>query len=90
MADQRPIDDRIDVAGALDMVLNPARPRPMATCPADGEPLISTFERRGAEFLCMTCGAWFGFLAPTPAEATAALEARHAELHARFKAGERP
>lgn len=66
------------------------RDPPMATCPADGSPLIGTFERRGAEFLCMECGTYLGFLAPEPATVTPELEARYAELKAAFDRGERP
>lgn len=62
---------------------------PMATCPRDGEPLILTFERPGAEFHCLICGSWLGFLAPRPAKKTDALNARLAELEALFKAGKR-
>lgn len=83
------VDDKIDL-GVAARLMDRDKPRPMATCPSDGEPLISTFERRGAEFLCMVCGRWLGFLSPEPADPTTELEARHAELQARFDAGERP
>lgn len=83
------IEDRVDL-GVAARLLDRTRPRPMACCPRDGEPLVSTFERRGAEFLCMVCGGWFGFLSPSPREATPELDARYEELRARFRAGERP
>lgn len=63
---------------------------PMACCPKDGEPLISTFRYPGAEFVCMVCGGLFGFLAPTPKTETPELTARYNELQARFDAGDRP
>jgi hypothetical protein len=48
-----PIEDRLDVGTALDLIGRKAagKPAPMACCPRDGEPLIGTFERAGAEFL---------------------------------------
>lgn len=84
-----PITPATAAAVTLDM-LNRTGPPPMATCPTDGEPLIMTFEHAGAEFLCMECGRWFGFLAPTPAVETPELTARYEALRARFDAGERP
>lgn len=63
---------------------------PTATCRQDGAPLIATLEMPGAEFLCMECGTYCGFLDPAPAESTPELEARYHELKARFDAGERP
>lgn len=68
----------------------PSDTPPMACCPRDDEPLIMTMERRGAEFVCMVCGTWYGFLAPKPLAPTPELMARLAELQARFDAGERP
>lgn len=86
-----PIHDPINLGTALDIIgRDKSKPRPYAGCPRDREPLISTIERRGAEFLCMVCGGWFGFLAPTPIEPTPEVDARYAELQARFDAGERP
>lgn len=68
---------------------NPGEPAPMACCPRDDEPLIATFERAGAEFCCLICGTWYGFLAPKPLEATAERTARYDELLARWQNGER-
>lgn len=65
-------------------------PKPYATCPHDDEPLICTLEHAGAEFLCMVCGRWYGWLAPTPQQPTPELDARYEELRARFDRGERP
>lgn len=59
-----------------------------AMCPRNcGEPLVSTFERRGAEFHCLACGGWFGFLAPKPAVPTPVLDARTTQLEALFAGG---
>jgi hypothetical protein len=82
-----PIEDRLDVGTALDLIGRKAagKPAPMACCPRDGEPLIGTFERAGAEFLCMVCGGWFGFPSPEPGDAEK-LQARYDELKARFDA----
>ena len=57
---------------------------PMATCPADGEPLVSTLEFRGVEFVCVPCGRTYGFLSPAPAESTPEIEARLAVLQAQY------
>ena len=76
----------------LGMVLgrNADEPAPTACCPRDDEPMISTFERNGAEFVCMVWGTWYGFLAPKALPDTPERQARHDELRARFDAGERP
>lgn len=65
------------------------KPAPVATCPSDGESLIMTFERPGAEFVCVVCGRWYGFLAPVPAEPSPELEARRIVLREAFDAGAR-
>jgi hypothetical protein len=83
------IDDRIDLGNAL-RITDKTKPRPYACCPRDGEPLITSLERRGAEFVCLVCGGWFGFLSPKPGDPTPELDARYAELKARYDAGERP
>ncbi len=59
---------------------------PYALCPKDREPLISTIEQRGAEFLCEVCGTYYGFLSPVPGAPTKELDARHAELQSAFDA----
>jgi hypothetical protein len=71
---------------SLDLLANKGR---FATCRFDDTPLISTFEQPGAEFYCMTCGRYFGFLDPKPATPTPELTAQYEALRARFKAGER-
>jgi hypothetical protein len=81
--------DPIDL-GTAARLLDPSRVRPLACCPVDGEPLVSCMEYRGAEFLCMVCGAKVGFLGPTPKDPTPELDARYAELLAAYRAGERP
>lgn len=58
----------------------------VATCPADGEPLVGTFEFRGFEFICMVCGTKYEFLQPRPAPETPELMARHDELKAQYDA----
>ena len=70
-------------------LLDESKPKPVACCPTDGEPLIFTLERSGAEFHCMVCGRWFGFLSPRPADSTPELIARHAELQTQFDRGVR-
>jgi hypothetical protein len=86
------IDDPADVGIALSTVLDrdkrkrEGREPPMAMCPrCRTEPLVSTFDRAGAEFHCVVCGGWFGFLAPIPAETTDELNARLAEHEATYK-----
>lgn len=68
------IDDTINVGTATELLKGT---RPMATCPKDGEPLVETFEFRGAEFICMGCGGKFGFLSPAPKPWTQALQDQH-------------
>lgn len=86
-----PMRGAAPVVVALSLLGRPAgTPPPMATCPHDGEPLIATLEQDGAEFLCMVCGRFFGFLAPTPAVETPELTARYDDLRARHAAGARP
>lgn len=58
---------------------------PIATCPRDGEPLISTMKYRGAEFYCVVCKGKFGFMAPVPKTATPELLDRLKELETRFE-----
>ena len=85
-APDSPIDDRLDLGNAL-RLLDKTAPPPMATCPADGEPLVPTFERSGAEFTCVVCGRWYAFCAACePAESTPELEARLEELTAQYDA----
>jgi len=62
------------------------KPAPMATCPSCGEPLISTLRFRGYEFICVVCRRHWGFVEPTPAEATPELDARYQELKAQWDA----
>lgn len=62
---------------------------PLACCPKDDNPLIFTFERNGAEFHCMICGGWFGWLAPVAKQPTSGLMSLHQRLQARFDEGER-
>lgn len=83
-----PMKPATALAASLDLVGR--KVTPTATCPQDGAPLIMTFEMPGAEFLCMECGQYSGFLAPVPADPTPELDARYLELKARFDAGERP
>lgn len=78
------ITDDIDVGLALDLVSRGKNEAPMATCPHDDEPLISTFEFQGAEFICQVCGHKYGFLSPKPAKWTPELQARHDELRAQY------
>lgn len=63
---------------------------PLAACRSCGEPLVSTFERPGYEFVCAVCGRWHEFLSPFPAEATAEAIARADELRAAWDAGTAP
>jgi hypothetical protein len=77
------IEDRIDLGTAAKLLKGD---RPMATCPHDGEPLVSTLEFRGAEFICVVCDRRYGFLSPTPADWTPELQARHDELRVQYEA----
>ena len=61
------------------------KPAPMATCPSCKEPLVMTFKFPGKEFICVKCRKLWGFLDPTPAEATPELIARHDELEVRWR-----
>lgn len=59
---------------------------PMAMCPrCPREPLVMTFEVPGAEFTCLGCDGWFGFLDPRPVESTPELDAMHDEREAAYK-----
>lgn len=79
-----PLTPATAVAASLSLMSH--KEPPMACCPNDGEPLISTFRFPGAEFVCMVCGDHLGFLAPTPKPVTPELEARQKELQAKFDA----
>lgn len=57
----------------------------MAMCPKCAEPLVSTLEFRGAEFICMGCRGLFGFMAPLPAAPTSELKKRHEELRLQYE-----
>lgn len=83
-----PLTDATAAVTAMDLINR--KEAPMATCPRDGEPLISTFKYPGAEFVCMVCGGKLGFLAPTPKKETPELTKRYEELKARFDAGDTP
>lgn len=58
----------------------------VATCPVDGEPLVSTFEFPKYEFICVVCDRLYGFLQPQPAQETPELMARHDELREQYVA----
>lgn len=58
---------------------------PMACCPRDGEPLVSTLEFYKTEFYCVVCERKFGFLDPIPKETTKELEDRHDELREQYE-----
>lgn len=60
-----------------------------AGCPTCREPLMSTLEQPQNEFYCMTCKRYLPFLRPVSLGESAEVESRHAELRARFDAGER-
>lgn len=88
----------IDIAGEIDDTINlgtafkiinrkPGDPKMYACCPRDNEPLICTLERPRAEFHCMVCGGWFGFLAPKPMEETPERNQRYEQLQALFDSG---
>jgi hypothetical protein len=78
------IEDELNMDTAA-RLLNRSKPAPMACCPKDGEPLISTLRWRGAEFFCMVCKTKYGFLSPTPKDVTPELQARHDELQEQFE-----
>lgn len=77
-----PIDDSFRTH-PLVMALDESAPK-VACCPRDGEPLVSTFERNGAEFTCVVCGRWYGWLAPVGKPETPELMARHDELKTQY------
>jgi hypothetical protein len=82
MSNTDPIDDSFrthPIVMALDRTL-----RKVACCPKDGEPLVSTFERAGAEFHCVVCRGWFGWLAPVGKTETPELMARCQELTTQY------
>jgi len=58
----------------------------VACCPKDREPLVCTFERDGAEFHCVICRGWYGWLAPLARPETPELLARLDELTAQYDA----
>lgn len=71
----------LDTVKALDLIGR--KTPPVAMCPrCPDEPLVFTFEMTGAEFTCLGCGGWFGFLDPRAAESTPELDARAAERKA--------
>lgn len=59
---------------------------PMAMCHDCPEPLVSTFEFKYKEFLCMSCRRLYEFLSPRAAESTPELEARQKVLQAQYDA----
>lgn len=84
---QQAVHDITHPVEALRSVLEPkTEPRPMAGCTTCHEPLISTFEFRGAEFYCQVCGAKFGWLSPARLEWTEERQARHDELRVLYDA----
>lgn len=83
-----PLTPATVAAAALNLI--GSKEPPMACCPEDGEPLISTFRYAGAEFVCMVCGSLLGFLSPTPKDVTPELTERHDFLRKQFDAGVRP
>lgn len=89
MSDDEPhVVDKVNIGTGLRLI-DRSKPAPMATCPRDDEPLIASFEQRGAEFVCIVCGTWYGFLSPKPADPTPELNARYSELRGLYAAGVR-
>lgn len=84
-----PITPATAAAASLSLIGRKGDP-PMACCPKDGEPLISTLKYPGAEFVCMVCAGLFGFLSPTPKTETPELTARYNELKAAWDQGMKP
>jgi hypothetical protein len=75
----------LHTAKALDLMGRKEPPMAMCRrCP--NEPVVSTFEMPGAEFHCVVCGEWIGFLDPRPEPATPELEARLEEHKATYAA----
>lgn len=72
-----PIDDTFSAEAMRHLFQQTPSPM-MACCPRDDEPLVATMERAGAEFVCVVCGTWYGYMAPKPKPATAELETRAA------------
>jgi len=82
----------MDQTGAIDMDTWPAAKKvverhtstPFAGCRSCGEPLVSTFEWRGYEFICMGCGRHWAFLQPRPIPFSLEVTRRHDELRAQY------
>lgn len=73
----------LHTARALDLMGRKEPPMAMCRrCP--NEPLVFTFEMPGAEFHCLGCGGWFGFLDPRPETSTPELEALLEERRATY------
>lgn len=81
------VTDEVNVATAFEL-LSREEP-PVACCPRDGKPLIGTFEQRGAEFHCLKCGGWFGYLTPTAVSPSPEVDAELARLQALWDSGVR-
>lgn len=58
---------------------------PMATCHADDEPLVMTFEAPGYEFICMVCRTRYEFFGPKAVEWTEQRQARLDELEIEYQ-----
>ena len=86
MGEDPKVHDSISLETAFRLI-DKDKPAPLACCPRDGEPLISTFEMRGAEFHCLACGEWFGFLAPKPMDPTPELMERYETAKRLFDGG---
>jgi hypothetical protein len=57
----------------------------LKVCPADGEPVVFTFEHPGTEYLCITCD-WRGdIFGPSEVAATADLIARRDVVLAKYE-----
>lgn len=75
--------DDVNIGTALNLRNRKSDP-PMACCPRDGEPLISTLEFAGAEFYCVVCRTKYGFLSPSPKDWTQELQDRHDVLREQY------
>jgi hypothetical protein len=74
---------------ALDAVVPKHKDAPMAVCPRDATPLVSTFEVKFKEWHCMTCGDYLPFFGARGTQITRELDHRHQDIKAKFDAGER-
>jgi len=63
------------------------RERPFACCPRCGEPLVSTFEFRKKEWVCVACPAVWDWLSARAGAVSPEMQARYDEHKKRYDTG---